>query len=243
MKKLMITAAAAMTAMVGFSIESSNVVGYQSTAASADTFYMIANQFDDVTGTGAGIALKDMITGAIPYGAQIQVLNSKGGYDIFTYLEEAYDESIDDFVPGWGDVGENLAMIKVAPGTSFWFKAPVAVNGTIAGQVLSDVSKTIETAASAYTMVGNPYPAPVNPNAVSMTGVAYGDTIQVLNSKGGYDIFTYLEEAYDESIDDFVPGWGDVGENLVADAIIPAGQGAWMLTAGKTELEFSNPVK
>ena len=220
-----------------------HAVGYQSTAASADTFYMIANQFDSVTGDGAGIAFKDMITGEIPYGSQIQVLNSKGGYDIFTYLEEAYDESIDDFVPGWGDVLENLATIKVAPGTAFWFKAPKSVNGTISGQVLSDASKTIETAAEAYTMIGNPYPEAVNPNAVTMSGVAYGDTIQVLNSKGGYDIFTYLEEAYDESIDDFVPGWGDVLENLVSDAIIPAGQGAWMLTAGKTELEFVSPIK
>ena len=242
MKKLIITAAAAMTAMVGFSIESSNVVGYQGTTVAAETYKMVAVQFDSVAGVGEGIPLNDLVKG-VPFGTVIQIMDARGLYDTYTYLEEAYDEVTDDFIPAWGDGLENVALVKIVPGTAFWFKAPESTTGTIAGQLLSDASKTIATKASSYTMIGNPYPVATNPNKLSINGINYGDVIQVMDAKGLYDTYTYLEEAYDEVTDNFVPGWGDGLENLITTDVLPAGQGAWMKTSSSAEITFESPIK
>ena len=165
---------------------------------------MIAAQFDDVGGEGAGMAIKDLVTGEIPYGAEMQVRLPAGDYDIYHYIEEAYDEDLDDFVPGWADGGDNLATSKIAPGAAFWFKTDSDCNVNIAGKILEDASKTVSVNAGIFSMIGNAYPADVNPNDVEWTGLAYGDELQVRLDAGDYDIYHYIEEAYDEELDDFL---------------------------------------
>ena len=92
---------------------------------------MIAAQFDDVGGNGAGIAIKDLVTGNIPYGAEMQVRLPAGGYDIYHYDAEAYDESIDDFVPGWANGGGDLVTTGVLKsGRGAWIKPTAAVSVT-----------------------------------------------------------------------------------------------------------------
>ena len=89
---------------------------------------MIAAQFDDVNGNGAGIAIKDLVTGDIPYGAEMQVRLPAGGYNIYNYIAEAYDEEKDDFVPGWADGLENLVTTGVLKsGRGAWIKPEAAV--------------------------------------------------------------------------------------------------------------------
>ena len=204
---------------------------------------MIAAQFDDVGGAGAGIAIKDLVTGDVPYGAQMQVRLPAGGYDIYKYIEEAYDETIDDFIPGWADGLENLATTKVAPGAAFWFKTDTACNVTIAGQILGDASKTVSVNASIFSMIGNAYPADVNPNDVEWTGLTYGDQLQVRLDAGGYDIYKYIEEAYDETIDDFVPGWADGLENIVSTGILKSGRGAWIKPTAAVSVTWESPIQ
>ena len=224
-------------------VTSANVVGYHSTALAADTYYMVAAQFDSVVGGGEGMALKDLVTGDVPYGAEMQVLRPDGGYDIYRYIEEAYDGDADDFVPGWGDGVDNLAVNPVEPGTAFWLKAPSAATVTIAGAVLGDASKTVEIAAAQYSMIANPYPVSVNPNALTWTGLSYGDELQVLKADGGYDIYRYIEEAYDGDADDFVPGWGNGVDELVTTGVIPVGQGAWIKPASQLTLRWGSPLE
>jgi len=118
-----------------------SIVGYQASNITGGIYYMIAAQFDDVNGNGAGIAIKDLVTGDIPYGAEMQVRLPAGGYDIYKYIAEAYDENLDDFVPGWADGLENLATTKIAPGAAFWFKTDSNCNVNIAGKILEDASK------------------------------------------------------------------------------------------------------
>lgn len=43
---------------------------------------MIATPFDGTEGAGTGIAVKDLVTGDIPEGAEMQVRLKAGGYDI-----------------------------------------------------------------------------------------------------------------------------------------------------------------
>ena len=72
---------------------------------------MISAQFDNVGGVGAGMALKDLVKG-VPFGTELQLLAASGGYDLYYYIEEAYDEDTDNFIEGWADGGDNLATIK-----------------------------------------------------------------------------------------------------------------------------------
>lgn len=206
---------------------------------------MCAVQFDNVSGSGEGIRLCDLIKGDVPFGTQIQILDANGStYSIYNYIEECYDAEQDDFVPGWGDGGEELATVKLPAGSAFWFKAPSDCAVTIAGQVLADASKEIALVGSQYSMIANPYPTAVNPNVdIEWNGLTYGDQIQVLDANGStYSIYNYLEEAYDAELDDFVPAWGDGGEEKVVTGVIPAGQGAWIKPLANISLSFTSPL-
>lgn len=203
---------------------------------------MISAQFDNVGGVGAGMALKNLVKG-VPFGTELQLLAASGGYDLYYYIEEAYDEDTDNFIEGWADGGDNLATIKFAPGTAFWLKTPADCSANIAGQILSDASKVVSVAAGQYSMIANPYPMAVNPNEIGWTGLSYNDEMQVLADVGGYDLYYYIEEAYDEVADDFVEGWADGGDNLIVDPIIPVGQGAWLKPTSAVTIEWSKPIK
>ena len=219
------------------------IVGYQTSNITGGIYYMIAAQFDDVNGNGAGIAIKDLVTGNVPYGAEMQVRLPAGGYDIYHYIAEAYDEVADDFIPGWADGGDNLATAKIAPGAAFWFKTDSACNVNIAGKILDDASKTVNVNAGIFSMIGNAYPVDVNPNSVTWTGLTYGDEMQVRLDAGGYDIYHYIEEAYDEVKDDFVPGWADGGDNLVASGILRSGRGAWIKPTAAVSVTWESPIQ
>ena len=64
MKKLMVAAAVALSAMVGFSVESANIVGYQ-TLTIKPGWNMLAVNFKDVNNT-EGILLKHWRRGHLP---------------------------------------------------------------------------------------------------------------------------------------------------------------------------------
>ena len=223
-------------------VSSANIVGYNGTALEAEKYYMVAVQFDAVGAEGAGTAIKDLVTGNLPYGIEMQIQKADGTYDIYKYIAEAYDAGIDDFIPGWADGLENMATRLLQPGTVFWIKSPSATTVTIAGQIFADASKEFVIPAGKYSMIGNPYPVAANPNALTWTGLTYKDELQVLKIDGTYDIYKYIEEAYDEDKDDFFPGWADGLENMVTTGIIPVGQGAWIKPAAELTVTFASPL-
>ena len=241
-KSIMAIGAVALSATVFGEVSSANIVGYQGTALEAEKYYMVAVQFDAVGAEGAGTAIKNLVTGELPYGIELSVLKTDGTYDIYKYIAEAYDEGIDDFIPGWADGGENMATRQLQPGTVFWLKAPSATNVTIAGQVLGDASKEFAIPGGKYSMLGNPYPVAANPNALTWTGLTYKDELSVLKADGTYDIYKYIEEAYDEEADDFIPGWADGGENLITVGVMPVGKGAWIKPAADLTVTFASPL-
>ena len=219
-------------------------MGYQKVALSANAYYLSGVQFTKVGGDTA--TLNDLFPATdIPYGTEVLTLNEQGQYDSFTYLEEAYDAELDDFVPGWGDGGEEIVTDGIEPGVGFWVKTPEGYDLTQVGEVESSDSVTVTVPAGTYTMIANPFPAGFNPNKVTWSAnLPFETEILTLNEQGQYDSFTYLEEAYDADLDDFVPGWGDGGEEIVTEDIAVNGQGIWIkspeaitLTISKTAVE------
>ena len=223
-------------------VVSSNIVGYEKVSLSANAYYLSGIQFVKVGGEQG--TLNDLFSATdIPYGTVIQFLNEEGMYDLYTYLEEAYDAEADDFVPGWGDGGEELVVDPTPPGTGFWIKSPENYELAQSGEVSSATAITLEVPAGAYTMISNPFPDGFNPNAVTWSdNLEYGTVIQVLNDQGMYDLYTYLEEAYDPETDDFVPGWGDGGEELVSSSITTSpAQGVWIKSDKAVTLTVTLP--
>ena len=76
----------------------------------------------------------------------------------------------------------------------------------------------------------------------SATDIPFGTEVRLLNERGQYEMFTYLEEAYDEDLDDYVPGWADGDEYLVKTNIANEGQGFWIKSDTATTITFSNPT-
>ena len=113
-----------MIAGLALAVDSANVVGYQQYSLNAGQFYMIGVQFGTV-GTAAGIPMKDLVTGSVPYGTQIQILQANGqAYDIYTYIQEGWDDNLGtegDFGPGWADGSDNIVHTGIVPvGQGCW---------------------------------------------------------------------------------------------------------------------------
>ena len=175
------------------------------------------------------------------YLASEETLFSADGFGKFG----VYDADKDDFVPGWADGFENLVSDPVDVGTGFWVKTPENYDLTQAGQVADDATITLTLTPGMFEMVSNPFPQGFNPNEVTWGNLEYGTEIRVLNASGAYDFYTYLEEAYDEDADDFIPGWADGFENLVTAPIADIKQGFWIRSTEDTPvtITFSNPTK
>ena len=221
-------------------------VGYTSKSVSKDIYYMYAVTFDNVSGeTDAGIDIQKLITGEIPYGTEMQIrIFGSDGYDVYTYIEEAYDEEKDDFYPGWADGDDYLVTRNIKPGTPFWFKVPSGCSFSVSGQILSDASKSYTIAKNHYEMIANPYPVSLNPNKIAWTGLSFGDELQIRKPDGdGYEVLNYIEEAYDEEKDDFFNGWADGDDYLIKTDIFASNTGAWIKTKEPVTVEFSSPVK
>ena len=217
-------------------------MGYEKLNLTANSFVMSGIQFVNVGGDGA--TLSELFSATdIPFETEIRFLDESGVYQIYKYIEEAYDEDADDFVPGWGDGEDFLASDVQLPGQGFWVKAPETYSLAQAGQVIASGTYTVDVPSDSFMMIANPFPSPFNPNEVSWEGLDYDTEIRVLDSKGVYQIYKYIEEAYDEATDDFVPGWGDGEDFLVKDAIADSAQGFWIKAPKKVAITISNPTK
>ena len=95
-----------------------------------------------------------------------------------------------------------------------------------------------------FQMVSNPYPVAFNPNKVAWSSnLEYDTEIRVLNASGAYDIYQYIEDAYDVVTDKEQPGWADGYAELVTSDIAGVGQGFWIRSTATTPISitFTNP--
>lgn len=128
MKKLMITAAAALCASVGFSIESANIVGYATDTIAQNKFVIKAIQFEDVK--SGKVDVNSVFTGftgvdfdedsVFMTTAPRILVQSAGGYDTYYYLNDAYVEADESTKEGWADGFGNYVEPQVGIGAGFW---------------------------------------------------------------------------------------------------------------------------
>ena len=214
MKKLMITAAAALCATLAVNAEGveSGIVGYNTVTVNKE-WSIFAVNFEGVSGGSLTIqeafpVQEGMTKGMTILDAdQIQVMKSEGGYKTY-YLsngkykqmgQEKYDATIDG---KWRDAevsARTPATAPLAPGQAFWYKAKAYATPytlTVAGAVPDDPSVTI-TINKEWSHIANPYPfeLSLNDGIGCQTGMTKGmtlldaDQIQIPKADGGYKTY------------------------------------------------------
>ena len=212
MKRLMITASAALCAAVGFCVESSNIVGYQTKGFDYQAYWQRSACFNDI-GDFDGYSIQQLVpksnaNAVDPMAdgeAQIQTLNDGGATDqTYFYLIGGAESAMPN--AGWYTLSGGiytLATKTFVRGEGFIYMSPYAeddegdeLETTLqsAGQV-NTAAKTITHDYQAYYQRANYRPVEMsiqklvpasNPNAVDP--MADGEAqIQTLNDGGATD--------------------------------------------------------
>jgi len=246
MKKLMIaTLALVATASIvsAQSVTSANVVGYKAdVAAFAADYTMMGVPFTPIGTTATPIATlfadNSLFTaGYASDGSDADVILVWLGGGIYsTYFYSAYNDPTfeweSDQNPGTptGDT--------VPAGGAFWFlrnsNGAVLTNLTVAGEVIK-TNVTVSAAANDYTMMGNPFPAPLPIASIAVAEPKAGyasdgsDSDVILVWLGGGIYATYFYSAYNDPTFEWE---SDQNPGSVTADVIPAGGSFWFLRCG-----------
>ena len=214
---------------------SSNIVGYNKLAVTANAFEILGAQFTSIGDTD--IDIQDLIVDGVAAGDNLLFFNGTG-YDSYTYSDETYSEDWSQQLgPGWLDdeVGTR-ATRDVKPGEGFWIRPVASETITAAGEV---------SVGTTYTFAGNdvnklvaiPVPMKVDLQNVDFKNIAAGDTIQTYNGSG-YNSYTYSDETYSEDWSQQLgPGWLDDEVGTRSSREVDIGKGFW-IKAASAEIEI-----
>ncbi len=216
-------------------VVSSNIVGYNKLAVTANAFEILGAQFTSIGDTD--IDIQDLIVDGVAAGDNLLFFNGTG-YDSYTYSDETYSEDWSQQLgPGWLDdeVGTR-ATRDVKPGEGFWIRPVASETITAAGEV---------SVGTTYTFAGNdvnklvaiPVPMKVDLQNVDFKNIAAGDTIQTYNGSG-YNSYTYSDETYSEDWSQQLgPGWLDDEVGTRSSREVDIGKGFW-IKAASAEIEI-----
>ena len=172
------------------------------------------------------ISFNELLSGAFQDGDEIQLFKPETStYDTYTFKEG-----------GWFRGRTPADSTPVAPGSSFWIKTPgreVAI--TFKGAVKSEDFEFV--AQPGIQMVATDIPVAFAINSaegdVAWEGLQDGDTLNVLNSSGGYD-----PSVYSSATGKWMQGRRE------STVVVPVGSAIWLQTAtGGVSLKVANPVK
>ena len=241
MKKLMITAAAALCATVGFSdgVVSSGIVGYATTPTqiAANKFTLGTASFEGL-GKNAVVNIADLLTTTAQPGKydtmgtsapQLQVWTGNS-YALYYYIDDAGD-NMDE--TGWSDVTGYIATSTTACGTGYWYKVPQsATSYTLSGQVLDASTVTKNVTANHFDLIGNPYPTSLlltkldttlSPGKYDTMGTS-APQLQVWTGSS-YALYYYIDDAGD-NMDE--TGWSDANGYIATGVVADSTKGMWI---------------
>ena len=267
MKKLMIAATAAFCATVGFSLESANIVGYN-TVTLTEKWTILGVNFTGVDGNAMSINdaipyAEGMVKGAnVNTADQIQIQDGNGGYNTY-YMsngKNAKGGTVDGLEGKWAKAGTTTPSTDtVKNGTAFWYCRTTVAAGdpsltlTIAGAV-SLLASSDKQISETWVHIANPYPAELalNDGIPFTTGMTKGanindaDQIQIQDGAGGYVTY-YMsngKNAKGGTVDGLEGKWAKAGTTTATTDSIPVGKGAWFCRKGSEAitLTIANPI-
>lgn len=234
MKKLMITAAAALCATLGYSeITSQNVVGYQENNARAGLKAMGAS-FAAVA--GKTIDLTDLVvTGydkeeGCEEDVKVQILNSLGMGGVTYAWYDLNDDG--EIYYGWfADDEVAKGDVVLSPGDALWVSAPNESYKILSsGQVPTE--DVVVTLRSGNKLVANPTPISVDLTEIVVAGYDPEEgceedvKAQILNNVGMGGV-TYAWYDLDDDGEVYY-GWFADDEVAEGDVVIGPGEGLWV---------------
>ena len=221
MKKIML-AAAALAAGIAFgdgSIESANIVGYN-TVTIYPGWNMFSVNFKDPSNEN-GIALGNLFPGQAMATAGAATGGNATTADSIQVYDAAQSKYSDTYILYYTSKGSNTSRnykwlkgstvsdeVRFTNGQAFWYKslASEPFTATVSGEVDLSSSKTV-TILPGWNMIGNPYAGNFNPNAlgteywktqIDAGGAAAGgnattaDSIQIYDASAGKYSDTYV---------------------------------------------------
>ena len=215
-------------------LASANVVGYNNTAARADLNWY-APQFLTVGANTIdinAITLDDGGLGFVGWGDTMKIVGPLGSASqmYFFYSDPSMDLSGKATGPFWSNTDGNSVQVSFASGDGIAIDNVNAYEYAIqnAGQVPSG---NVTVAARAdLNWLGNPFPAPIHINAVTLKDelgmVGWGDTMQIVGPLGSASqmYFFYSDPSMDLSGKATGPFWSDTDGNSV-DVTLQPGAG------------------
>ena len=241
-------------------VESANTVGYTTQAITADQWYMVGIQFQEVGSATAAININDLIqlSGVTACGwsnkdtdaPQIQYFDGEG-YVLYYYINNGRNA---DRTPVGHDCwvsGGYIVTDEKPLGEGFWLKFPAASVGanasfTVKGEVKANVATTVNFTANTWKIISNPFPVAIDLSNVITTGIVAGPwsdkdngaQIQYFDGEG-YVLYYYINNGRNA---DRTPVGHDCwvqGGYLATGENIPAGQAFWLKSPQSGSLTFS----
>ena len=166
-------------------VESANTVGYTTQAITADQWYMVGIQFQEVGSATAAININDLLqlsgVSACAWSArdtdapQIQYLDGSM-YAFYYYINNGRNA---DRTPVGHDcwVNQGYIVTDATPlGEGFWLQFPAASVGanasfTVKGEVKAGVATSVNFTANTWKIMSNPFPVAIDLSKVTTTGV------------------------------------------------------------------------
>jgi hypothetical protein len=248
------------------SVESANVVGYNTINVKSDTWYLVAPQFTDVASENDAVDLLKVIdmsgVNAVAFanratGAQIQIYSpASGGYTTYYYINNGrltIDGQTVTGQTGWGRSTTLATTIPVTLGQGVWMKVGAAESGasiTVKGAVTTATSKTLTVGASGtWDICCNPFPTAISWENVVTEGFtpvpfanrAQGAQLQVYNADSkGYTTYYYINngrKVIDGQTVNNLTGWGR-STTLATGTFADVGQAFWVKAPTTGSLTF-----
>ncbi|MBP3406409.1 MAG: hypothetical protein J6N18_09920 [Kiritimatiellae bacterium] len=217
MKKL-IFAAAAVAGMGAFALESANVVGYNNTAAGAN-FNWYAPTFSSVGANTIDIntiQLDDGGIGAVGWGDTMQVVGPLGNASvIYLYYDKSMNPAGEEAGNYWGDAELQPVSVSFDHGDSIAIDNANGLTFDIVNSGEVSTNDVSFAAGANFNWSGNPFPAPININAVQLDDggigtVGWGDTMQIVGPLGNASvIYLYYDKSMNPAGEEAGNFWGD----------------------------------
>ena len=222
----------------------SYVVGYNNTAARANLNWY-APQFLTVGANTIdinSIKLDDAGAMSVGWGDVMQIVGPYGNAEgAYFYWDPSVDPKGEATTYYWGDDAGNAvaASFDSGDGIAIDNAAELTFNIQNAGQVPSE--KVTFAARANLNWSGNPFPAPINLNAITLNDggamtVGWGDVMQIVGPYGNAEgAYFYWDPSVDPAAKATTYYWGDDAGNAVNVTLQP---GAGFAIDNASELTF-----
>ena len=208
----------------------SYVVGYNNTAARADlnwytpTFLTVGANTTDIN----AIKLDDGGAMAVGWGDSMQIVGPLGNPEtMYFYFDPSMDPNGVATTYYWGDESGNPVEVSFDAGDGIALDNANGLEFAIqnAGQVPAE--KVSFAAREGLNWSGNPFPAPINLNAVTLNddgamSVGWGDSMQIVGPLGNPEtMYFYFDPSMDPTATATTYYWGDEAGNAVNVTLQP----------------------